>query len=139
MVLVGNKCDLQAWAVDMAQARDVSCKAIKSFSTSNEIDFRLRSSTACRLSRHLPKREWVSTMHFTRWSAKSARTKRGGRKAKVSELAVTPIAASGVSCYKKRPINPTHVLQTHARIIFYSFNGRWTARIDYFSQCYFLR
>jgi GTPase KRas len=23
MVLVGNKCDLQAWAVDMAQARDV--------------------------------------------------------------------------------------------------------------------
>lgn len=25
MVLVGNKCDLQAWAVDMAQAREVSC------------------------------------------------------------------------------------------------------------------
>lgn len=25
MVLVGNKCDLQAWAVDMTQARDVSC------------------------------------------------------------------------------------------------------------------
>lgn len=24
MVLVGNKCDLQAWAVDMSQARDVS-------------------------------------------------------------------------------------------------------------------
>lgn len=24
MVLVGNKCDLQAWAVDMTQARDVS-------------------------------------------------------------------------------------------------------------------
>lgn len=24
MVLVGNKCDLQAWAVDMNQARDVS-------------------------------------------------------------------------------------------------------------------
>lgn len=24
MVLVGNKCDLQAWAVDMAQAREVS-------------------------------------------------------------------------------------------------------------------
>lgn len=23
MVLVGNKCDLQAWAVDMNQARDV--------------------------------------------------------------------------------------------------------------------
>lgn len=25
MVLVGNKCDLQAWAVDMTQAREVSC------------------------------------------------------------------------------------------------------------------
>lgn len=24
MVLVGNKCDLQAWAVDMTQARDVA-------------------------------------------------------------------------------------------------------------------
>ncbi|KAL9692467.1 hypothetical protein quinque_000013, partial [Culex quinquefasciatus] len=24
MVLVGNKCDLQAWAVDMNQARDVA-------------------------------------------------------------------------------------------------------------------
>lgn len=24
MVLVGNKCDLQSWAVDMNQARDVS-------------------------------------------------------------------------------------------------------------------
>lgn len=24
MVLVGNKCDLPAWGVDMAQARDVS-------------------------------------------------------------------------------------------------------------------
>lgn len=23
MVLVGNKCDLQSWAVDMTQARDV--------------------------------------------------------------------------------------------------------------------
>jgi GTPase KRas len=26
MVLVGNKCDLQAWAVDMNSARDVSVK-----------------------------------------------------------------------------------------------------------------
>lgn len=24
MVLVGNKCDLQAWAVDMSSAREVS-------------------------------------------------------------------------------------------------------------------
>lgn len=28
MVLVGNKCDLQAWAVDMNQARDVSLSVI---------------------------------------------------------------------------------------------------------------
>lgn len=28
MVLVGNKCDLQAWAVDMTQARDVSKQMI---------------------------------------------------------------------------------------------------------------
>lgn len=30
MVLVGNKCDLQAWAVDMNQARDVSYYALGS-------------------------------------------------------------------------------------------------------------
>lgn len=29
MVLVGNKCDLQAWAVDMGQARDVSIISFK--------------------------------------------------------------------------------------------------------------
>jgi GTPase KRas len=28
MVLVGNKCDLQAWAVDMNSARDVSSEFI---------------------------------------------------------------------------------------------------------------
>lgn len=28
MVLVGNKCDLQAWAVDMNQARDVSTNCV---------------------------------------------------------------------------------------------------------------
>lgn len=29
MVLVGNKCDLQAWAVDMTQARDVSIAHVR--------------------------------------------------------------------------------------------------------------
>ena len=31
MVLVGNKCDLQAWAVDMTQARDVSKQLLFDF------------------------------------------------------------------------------------------------------------
>lgn len=31
MVLVGNKCDLQAWAVNMNQAREVSDTLIYSF------------------------------------------------------------------------------------------------------------
>lgn len=31
MVLVGNKCDLQAWTVDMNQARDVSSRTFKIF------------------------------------------------------------------------------------------------------------
>lgn len=78
----------------------------------------MRSSTVYRLLKHLPKHEWVSTMHFTRWSAKSARTKRGGRKAKVSELAVTPIAVSGVSCYKKRPIIQL-TFYKHTRALFF--------------------
>ncbi|KAF9424527.1 hypothetical protein HW555_000338 [Spodoptera exigua] len=33
MVLVGNKCDLQAWAVDMAQAREVSLVYIINYCT----------------------------------------------------------------------------------------------------------
>lgn len=37
MVLVGNKCDLQAWAVDMTQARDVSvCKLFPAVHISNK-------------------------------------------------------------------------------------------------------
>lgn len=36
MVLVGNKCDLQAWAVDMTQARDVSKQMICTISKAKQ-------------------------------------------------------------------------------------------------------
>lgn len=38
MVLVGNKCDLQAWAVDMGQARDVSNHFIRTFNSKNSFN-----------------------------------------------------------------------------------------------------
>lgn len=71
MVLVGNKCDLQAWAVDMSQARDVSQTLLTllrlALMHKFQIHFcRLQNSMECRLSKHQPKREWESTMHSTR-------------------------------------------------------------------------
>lgn len=71
MVLVGNKCDLQAWAVDMSSAREV----IESVNTENVTPLiliqkyfvfphrlRWQNSTAYHLSRHQPRPEWASTM-----------------------------------------------------------------------------
>lgn len=129
MVLVGNKCDLQAWAVDMSQARDVRTvynNRLLSFVTKNILLYlRSQSSMACRSLKHLPKREWASTMHSTRWSAKFARTKSEGRRTKTNiASAAASIAGSGASCYKETSNHPkTHILH-NTRALFWK--EAWT-------------
>lgn len=88
MVLVGNKCDLQAWAVDMNQARDVREK-IKQYLIMLSIlieilmclsGCRLPNNMECPLLKHLPRHGWVLMMHFTRLYVKFARIKSEGRR-----------------------------------------------------------
>lgn len=109
MVLVGNKCDLQAWAVDMNSAREVRCVTVyvqpvqctRSIgnvlhSTSNVA--RSHASTAFRLSKRPPKRAWASTMRSTRWCAKSARTRRAAKRSAATRDSARIDVSSAKSC-----------------------------------------
>lgn len=62
MVLVGNKCDLTSWAVDMAQAREVCyliVLEIVAIFYYKFYDFRLLNNTVYRSWKHQRKRGWV--------------------------------------------------------------------------------
>lgn len=131
MVLVGNKCDLQAWAVDMNQARDVRIfKPLLKSTSSNDLSiyFRLQSSTAFPLLRHRLKHEWELMMHFTRWSERFVKIKSGeGKKAKASiEASVgAKIAVFDANCYKETSNHLKKLKHAHALFRFPFFTGRF--------------
>ena len=116
MVLVGNKCDLQGWAVNMAQAREVSLQFVMlidfrdAFMAYIELLYqncRLPNSMVFLVLKPPPKLGWVWTMPFIRLYVKFAKTKNTEGKRIVS-IVNCHIANLNVKFFKsKKKENPT--------------------------------